>query len=422
MKAAAKYMTLSLLQQEVQRSIDAAFPLPVWVVAEISEIKVNASGHCYLSLIERDESVNRTTPKAEVRATIWRTLFAVVRRRFEEGAGLMLSAGLKILFHATVSYHPLYGLSLNIDDIDPAYTLGEAEQRRQATIAQLKADGVWDMNRELPLPLLPQRVAVITSRTAAGWQDFRRELDVSPYRVDVTLFAATMQGDGAAESICQALEQICNRSDEFDLIVIVRGGGSATDLGCFDDYATASMVAQMPLAVVSGIGHDKDTSIVDMVSAVALKTPTAVAQWIVARIAEQDERLAAALRSLLAVLQRTFSDSAVRLAELQALVVQGGRRRCDAERLRCDHLRQRLEAAVGERIAYAQQQCKHYAAVVEAFSLERILASGFAVARCKTKLLRRAADVEVGDVVDISLMEGGLRTKVIEKFERYDKE
>lgn len=416
MKAATTYMTLSALQKEVQRSIDAAFPLPVWVVAEIAEMKVNATGHCYLSLIERDEAAARTTPKAEIRATIWRTIFGVVRRRFEEGAGLMLSAGLKILVHATVSYHPLYGLSLNIDDIDPAYTLGEAERRRQETIAQLKADGVWDMNRELPLPILPQRIAVITSETAAGWQDFRRELEASPYRVDVTLFAATMQGDGASESICRALEQICSRCDEFDVIVIVRGGGSATDLGCFDDYALASMVAQMPLAVVCGIGHDKDTSIVDMVAALALKTPTAVAQWIVSCVAEQDERLAAALRSLLAVLQRTFSDSAVHLAELQARIEQGCRRRCEAERLRCDHLRERLALVVEQRIATARQQCDRYAAVVEAFSPQRIFASGFAVARCEAKLLRRAADVEIGDIVEVSLMEGGLRTKVIEKF------
>lgn len=415
MRPTTKHITLSALQREVQRSIDASFPLPVWVVAEIAEMKVNGSGHCYLSLIERDEQSNTPTPKAEVRATIWRNLFGVVRQRFEQGAGQMLSAGLKILFHATVAYHPIYGLSLNIDDIDPAYTLGEAERRRQATITQLKTDGVWDMNRELPLPLLPQRIAVITSETAAGWQDFRREVERSPYRIELSLFAAVMQGDGASESICTALEQICDRAEQFDIIVIVRGGGSTTDLGCFDDYALASMVAQMPLSVVCGIGHDKDVSVVDMVAALSLKTPTAVAQWIVSSIAEQEDRVARATVSLLMTLRRTFATATVRLAELQALVGQGCQRRYATGRVHCDRLREQLAAAARLRIQASRKECERYGAVVEAFSPKRIFASGFAIARSRAKLLRSSADVEIGDVVDITLAEGGLRAEVIEK-------
>ena len=184
-----------------------------------------------------------------------------------------------------VSYHELYGFSLQITDIDPSYTLGDMERQRQQTIAQLQQDGVWEMNREVPMPAVVQRIAIVSSVNAAGYQDFCKELDKSPYRFRLTLFDAFMQGEAAEESIVEALCAVADRAEDFDAVVLIRGGGSRSDLNCFNAYRLCAHVAQFPLPILTGIGHDKDTSVADMVAHTALKTPTAVAGWLVERMA-----------------------------------------------------------------------------------------------------------------------------------------
>jgi exodeoxyribonuclease VII large subunit len=273
--------TLYELQRIIGAAIEQFLAKPVWVSAEIAEIKVNASGHCYIELVERDEtSASGRVAKAQSRAVIWKSHYPRLAAKFEGATGKQLSAAMKILVEVAVSHDPVYGLSLQITDIDPTYTLGDIERQKEITIARLKADGVWDMNRELAVPRVVQRVAVVSSATAAGYQDFMQELIHSPYRIDTELFEATMQGESSEQSIVDALTAIAEREEEFDAVAIIRGGGSTTDLECFNAYLTALCVAQFPLPVVTGIGHDKDVSIVDMVAAVPLKTPTAVAAWI----------------------------------------------------------------------------------------------------------------------------------------------
>lgn len=273
--------TLYELQRIIGAAIEQFLSKPVWVSAEVAEIKLNASGHCYLELVERDkESASGKAAKAQSRAVIWKSHYLRLAAKFESATGRALSAGMKILVEVAVNHHPVYGLSLQITDIDPTYTLGDIERQREITIAQLKADGVWDMNREVAIPRVVQRVAVISSATAAGYQDFMQEIARTAYRIETTLFEATMQGAGSEQSIADALTAIAEREEEFDAVAIIRGGGSTTDLECFNAYLTALCVAQFPLPVLTGIGHDKDVSIVDMVAAVPLKTPTAVAAWI----------------------------------------------------------------------------------------------------------------------------------------------
>ena len=282
----SQHITLRELQRRVKSALEGQFALPLWVSAEISEIKVNYSGHCYLELVEKGG--DNGVPTAQARAVVWRSNYPRIAGYFEAETGQRLAAGIKILAKALVTYHELYGFSLQITDIDPSYTLGDMERQRQQTIAQLQQEGVWDMNREAPMPAVVQRVAIVSSANAAGYQDFCKELARSPYRFELTLFDAFMQGEAAEESIIEALCNVAARPEKFDAVVLIRGGGSRSDLNCFNAYRLCAHVAQFPLPVVTGIGHDKDTSVADMVAHTALKTPTAVAGWLVERMAETD--------------------------------------------------------------------------------------------------------------------------------------
>ncbi len=285
----ADQLSLSQLQALIKQGIDRAHPLPYWVAAEISELKVNYSGHCYLELVEKGGA--NQVPRAKASAVAWRSTYGMIAPYFQGATGQPLSAGLNVLVKVVVSYHELYGLSLQITDIDPNYTLGDMQRQRRETIERLQKEGVYEMNRELGLPLLIQRVAVVSSRNAAGYQDFMRELSDSPYRFSVTLFDAFMQGAGAEESIVAALDEIAGRIDDFDALVLIRGGGSQSDLGAFDSYRLCCHLAQFPLPVLTGIGHDKDQSVADLVAAVALKTPTAVAVFLKEEAAAFDAHL-----------------------------------------------------------------------------------------------------------------------------------
>lgn len=271
----AESLTLLDLQRMVRTTLEGRFANPLWVSAEISELKVNRSGHCYLNLVEKGTTDG--APRAEARAVIWRSAYSSIAAKFAEATGAQLTNGIRVLVRVVVTYHEIYGFSLQIIDLDASYTLGDIERRRRETIAQLQMDGVWDMNRELDMPRPALRIAVVSSATAAGYRDFMNELSRGGYRYAVTLFESLMQGDMAEQSVVRALGMIAQREDEFDVVAIIRGGGSVSDLALFDSYRIASHVAQFPLPVITGIGHDKDVSVTDMVAHTMCKTPTAVA-------------------------------------------------------------------------------------------------------------------------------------------------
>ena len=250
-----------------------------WVVAEIGEIRTHANGHCYLELVEKEDN----QIKAKTRATIWSYTYRNLSVWFQGITGQSLKAGMKILFNATIQYHEVYGLSLNIRDIDAQYTLGERAKKRQEIIARLEKDGISNMNKELELPLVPQRIAVISSETAAGFGDFMDQLSGNEYAyaVHVELFNSVMQGDKAEASIIGSMHRVYEKASTYDLLVIIRGGGATLDLDCFDSYELASHIAQFPIPVVTGIGHERDETIADMVAHTKMKTPTAVAEFII---------------------------------------------------------------------------------------------------------------------------------------------
>lgn len=274
-------ITLFDLNLRIKEVLKGFLPDQYWVVAEISELKVNSAGHCYLELVDKDpESLHI---KARARATIWAYTYRIIKPYFESATRQTLNAGLKILVRCNVEFHEIYGLSLNIQDIDPAYTVGELARKREEIIRRLEQEGVVTMNQELPLPLIIQKIAVISSATAAGFEDFTRQLELNEYDFVYyyKLFPATMQGSEAEESIISALDRIHLYEDFFDAVAIIRGGGSQADLSCFDSYQLAYYVTQFPLPVFTGIGHEKDQTVIDIVAHTRLKTPTAVADFII---------------------------------------------------------------------------------------------------------------------------------------------
>lgn len=381
---------LLALQEQVKRHLEDHFFESVWLQAEISELKQNPSGHCYLTLVEKDPGSNALLARAS--AVVWASTWRMVKPYFEAQTGRSLAPGLSVLVRVQVSYSVLYGLSLVIYDIDPSFTVGELELARQRTIARLEAEGMFDMNAQLSLPLLPRRLAVVSSPTAAGWRDFRRQLEGNEYgfRFRLQLFPAVMQGDAAPESIIGALDQIAAEADSFDAVLILRGGGGAMDLVCFDDYELAVNVAQFPLPVLTGIGHDHDFHIVDMVAHTHVKTPTALADWLLDRFSGEAWRLDTLVQRLhLAV--RTHA--AAQLGALEALKI-------------------RLVHAVLDRHADALHALDLLERRVEAADPRRALDRGFLIALKDGHRTDRAAAFTPGDRLTLLFRDGSVEAEV----------
>lgn len=408
--AESQHITLRELQRRVKSALEGQFALPVWVSAEISEIKVNYSGHCYLELVEKGG--DNGVPTAQARAVVWRSHYPRISGYFEAETGQRLASGIRILAKVLVSYHELYGFSLQITDIDPSYTLGDMERQRQQTIAQLQQDGVWDMNREATMPAVVQRIAIVSSANAAGYQDFCKEMDKSPYRFTLTLFDAFMQGAAAEESIIEALCSVAARMEDFDAVVLIRGGGSRSDLNCFNAYRLCAHVAQFPLPVVTGIGHDKDTSVADMVAHTALKTPTAVAGWLVGRMAETDGWLDYAALQLHDTTTAAMHTSEVRLERLSGEVRRLSGELLTRQSLRLEHHAALLPDAARDFLARQNVRLGNAAELIAGRSPERILRLGFAVVRTGGKAVTSAREVGAGENIEIEVSDGQIEATV----------
>lgn len=284
-------LTLFELNNQVKSGIKEIFPGNYWVVGEVSELNINQSGHCYLELIEKKEDSDQIIARAK--ATIWAFTFRMLRPYFESVTGQRFSAGIKVMVHVSIEFHEIYGYSLNIKDIEPNFTIGDLSRKRQEIIQRLQDEGVFHLNKELELPVVPQRIAVISSETAAGYGDFVNQLHENQYGYGfaIKLFKAYMQGEDAEQSIIDALERIFANSEKFDAVVIIRGGGSQADLNCFNSYWLCYHITQFPLPVITGIGHERDETIADLVSHKSLKTPTAVAEFIISTVSTFDAYL-----------------------------------------------------------------------------------------------------------------------------------
>ncbi len=428
-----------------------------WVTAEISELKVNYSGHCYLELVEKGGANH--VPRAKVNAVIWRSVFSFLDPMFREQTGSPLAPGLKVLFRVEVSYHELYGLSLVIRDVDPAYTLGDMERQRQETLRRLEQEDLLDRNGRLPDPLVYQRIAVISSSRAAGYQDFMNELTGNEYgfTYSVTLFNAVVQGQEAEGSVIEALLSVAAKSSDYDAVVLIRGGGSQSDLGVFNGYALCATIASMPLKVITGIGHDKDSSVADRVSSVSLKTPTAVARYLIDRSLSLDNTLTSFsnyLRDYFIDYSETQESLLVRYSETLRTQTQARLHEQNTSiATKETFLRERtgslfssqqsfLERVSGELsfssrrfIALQEQQIEtclrqlrerttlclerqnnrleQLSLRIEGFEPRRILRLGYSLARSGDRTIRSVAEVGVGARLDVRVSDGLLETQVV---------
>lgn len=427
-------MSLFELNEQVRSVLNYQMSNSYWVAAEISELRVAANGHCYLEFVQKDEASGMLVAKA--RATIWRQSYRMITTHFEHVTQQRLCAGIKVLALVEVSFHELYGYSLNVVDIDPTYTLGDLAQRRQEILKQLAEDGVMDMNKELPLPRIIRRVAVVSSASAAGFGDFCNQLEHSGYDFHLQLFPAIMQGDAVESSVIEALNLIADDWHNWDVVVIIRGGGAATDLNGFDSYLLAANVAQFPLPVLTGIGHERDETIIDYVAHTRLKTPTAVAAFLIDhRKSEADalqslqERLTRALQQRLNE-ERTFfnslhhrfalssshyvgqqRDQVLRLASRLELFAQT---RLQSQRQQLEAYPQRLTLAA-DRIFFQAHQ--HHQLLERSLKLagpERILSLGFSITLKGGKAVRRADQLQPGDVIETRLQTGSVKSVVKE--------
>ena len=312
-------LTLRQLNLMVKDAIEMQLPDEYWVEAELAECR-ERGGHCYLELIEKDDTTN--TPVAKASAKCWRQTWLMLQPYFERTTGQPLRTGMKVLLKVYAQFHEAYGFSWIVTDIDPTYTLGDMARKRQEIIRQLKEEGVFDLQRELCIPRFAKRIAVISAEGAAGYGDFCRQLEDNEYgfKFEVTLFPAIMQGEQVESSVVAALNSIYDCIRDFDVVVIIRGGGATSDLSGFDTLALAENVAQFPIPIITGIGHDRDESILDMVANTRVKTPTAAAALLIDNLRQVLERINEAQQRITMAISQRFATQKARLDSLQTLI------------------------------------------------------------------------------------------------------
>lgn len=371
----------------IQEIVENDLPNRYWVCAEIASMSVR--GHCYMELVEKAEN---GILAAKVRATCWNNVYNLLSAYFVQETGQSLHVGLQVMLEVSVEFHAVYGLSLNVWNIDPTYTLGDLAKQRQATIQQLTEDGVIDLQKALQIPSLPRRVAVISSADAAGYGDFCDQLKHNRFgfKFHVQLYPAVVQGDNAARSVVQALNSIAALEEEWDVVVIIRGGGASTDMSCFDDYNLASHCAQFPLPIIAGIGHTRDVSVVDMVVHTSVKTPTAAAEWLIERVAEQVERVGSLMLRLQRATQNAVSREKNRLLLYEQQIFNAVRGKAVRERGKLDL----------------------WMKTIELHSPERIFKMGYSLTMVNGKLVRSQSEVNEGDVLETHLHDGVIQSVV----------
>lgn len=403
--------SLSELGKCIKMTLKTAFAEPVWVRAEISEMHENVSGHCYLDLIEKADDTDVLVAKQK--ATIWAFTYRMLKPYFESETGATLRAGMKVLLLCEVEFHEVYGVSLNVRDIDPAFTVGEMAVRRAEIIRRLTDDGIVDMNKQQPLAPVPQRVAVISSATAAGYGDFCDQLrnNVFGYTFYTKLFPATMQGAQTEQSVVAALDKICDFIDNFDIVVIIRGGGATSDLVAFDNYNLALHCAQFPLPIISGIGHQRDESVVDLVAHTRVKTPTAAAEFLVARINDFEKNIDEMAQNVAFSAREVVHDELLRLQQRIARlgVVQ---RVCVRHDAALQYLTMRLRNAAKMAISSEEKRMALVEKSIEYADPATLLQRGFTLTTKHGKIVKSVCDVAPGDIVTTHLADGAFTAMV----------
>ena len=405
-------ITLSELTNQIQQTIRLTFDTPVWIRAEISELRENPGGHCYLELIEKDGDSDALL--AKTKATIWASTFRMLKPYFESSTGQTLRAGLNVLVAVTVEFHGVYGFSLNIRDIDPTFTIGEMAARRLQIIRQLEADGIVDMNKQLPFPELSQRLAIISSPTAAGYGDFCDQLnnDPSHFTFYTKLFPAIMQGEQAEASIISALEKIYDNVDLFDVVVIIRGGGATTDLACFDSYELALNCAQFPLPIIAGIGHQRDISILDMVAHTSVKTPTAAAEFLVSRLQDAEDTVVNIISDIRYLVKNRIENESHFISQIQIQIKQTLRSWVQQRTHVLERQKNRLQSNVRLQLLKQNNKLSLLEKNIDTHSPAFLLKHGYSITTLNGKRITSVKQIKAGDTIRTFVGDGEFSSEV----------
>jgi exodeoxyribonuclease VII large subunit len=405
-------ISLSELTNRIQQAIRMNFESSVWIRAEISELRENPGGHCYLELIEKNSESDVLL--AKTKATIWASTYRMLKPYFESSTGQSLRSGLNVLVAVSVEFHGVYGFSLNIRDIDPTFTIGEMAARRLKIIRQLEEDGIVDMNKQLTLPLLAQRIAIISSPTAAGYDDFCDQLhnDPSQFVFYTKLYPAIMQGEQAENSIIAALEKIYENADKFDLVVIIRGGGATTDLACFDSYDLALNCAQFPLPIIAGIGHQRDISILDMVAHTSVKTPTAAAEFLISNL-QMAENKAFNITNEIHYLIKTKIENEIRyFGQTQMRIKQTLKNWVIQKSHLLEQQKSRLRSDVRMQLLKQNNKLVLLGKSIETHSPTFLLKHGYTITTLNGKRITSAKQVKAGDKIRTFVHDGDFRSEI----------
>ena len=417
-----KALTLYELNSLVRETIEEELHQEYWVEAELSEVR-EVRGHCYMQLVQYDRSEEggkrkryENTPIAQASAKCWQSSWQLLRPYFEKETGQQLHAGMKVLLQVYANFHETYGFSWIVTDIDPTYTMGDMARKRQEIIRVLKDEGVFDLQKELPLPLFCQRIAVISSANAAGYGDFVNQLENNEYgfQFHTRLFPAVMQGEDVEKSVIAALEQIFRGSENsFDCVVIIRGGGATADLSGFDTLALAENVANFPLPIITGIGHERDESILDMVSHTRVKTPTAAAAFLIDHLKEvlevlndAQERITRYAQQKLSTLNAQLSVVAEAIPRLFSVV----KTRQDA---RLDSMQEKMTMLIERRLETEQHRIQLVSEKVKSLDPTLLLRRGYSITLHNGKVVKDVSVLNTGDELETRLAHGSVRSKVL---------
>lgn len=406
-----EHLSLFQLNKLIQKTLDGHLDASYWVIAEIGELRVNQNGHCYLELVEKEN--NNIIAKS--RATIWANNYRNLSLWFEKMTGQSLQQGLKILCNLNVQFHELYGLSYNIRDIDANFTLGERARKRQEVILKLQEDGVFDLNKSLEAPRVMKKIAVISSPSAAGYEDFLNQLDSNRYgyKFDVTLFKSVMQGNTAPESMINALLAIHNSNSEFDGVVIIRGGGSQIDLDCFDDYELAAHCCQFPLPILSGIGHERDESVLDMIAFRSLKTPTAVAEWIINVNMDFEIELTQKFEQLSKIVLQSLKFEQQRVNQIVSKIKSSGKVVQVNENYRLNTLKSNLKTALKHQLSSLDSELTLKAKIIDHLNPQNILKRGYTMTSKNGKPIG-SQKLSIGDIIVTTTNKMTINSKIAE--------
>ena len=401
-----KALSLYDLNALVRRSLEQCLPDEYWVQAELSDVRTNSTGHCYLEFIQKDPRSNNLIAKA--RGTIWANVYRLLKPYFEESTGQAFVSGIKVLVQVTVSFHELYGYSLTVQDIDPTYTLGDMARRRREILKQLEEEGVLTLNKELEMPVLPQRIAVVSSPTAAGYGDFCHQLKNNSrgFFFHTELFPALMQGDRVEESVLSALDAILNRQEDFDAVVIIRGGGATSDLSGFDTYLLAAACAQFPLPIITGIGHERDDTVLDSVAHTRVKTPTAAAEYLINCMDLAADELEVLISQLHESVRSRLTEEHRKLISYRNRIPSAVVRRVSDAKLALLTTRKDISLAVQTLLSRQRHRLELLQQRLADASPEKMLARGYSITLKDGKVVKNGDVLQLNDEIVTRLYQG----------------